>query len=65
MRRGELELRKVGTKNRLFDGRVMANLALYYIDWKEQQITTAFTFPTGGIVVHTQCRSYGDQGRRA
>ena len=39
---------EVGTKNRLFDGRVMANLALYYIDWKEQQITTAFTFPTGG-----------------
>ncbi|MGD9597009.1 MAG: TonB-dependent receptor [Steroidobacteraceae bacterium] len=39
---------EIGTKNRFFDGRLMANLALYYIDWKDQQITTQFTFPTGG-----------------
>lgn len=39
---------EIGTKNRFFDGRLMANLALYYIDWKNQQITAAYTFPTGG-----------------
>ena len=41
---------EVGTKNRFLDGRLMANLALYYIDWKDQQITASFTFPppTGG-----------------
>lgn len=39
---------EVGTKNRFLDGRLMANLALYYIDWKDQQITNQFTFPTGG-----------------
>jgi len=39
---------EIGTKNRFLDGRLMANLAVYYIDWKDQQITSAFTFPTGG-----------------
>ncbi|MGD9597019.1 MAG: TonB-dependent receptor [Steroidobacteraceae bacterium] len=39
---------EVGTKNRFLGGRLMANLALYYIDWKDQQITTQFVFPTGG-----------------
>lgn len=39
---------EIGTKNRFLDGRLMANLALYYIDWKDQQITSSFTFPTGG-----------------
>lgn len=41
---------EIGTKNRFLDGRLMANLALYYIDWKDQQITATFFFPppTGG-----------------
>ncbi|MBV6416398.1 MAG: Vitamin B12 transporter BtuB [Steroidobacteraceae bacterium] len=39
---------EIGTKNRFLDGRLMANLALYYIDWKDQQLTSSFTFPTGG-----------------
>ncbi|MCW5572158.1 MAG: TonB-dependent receptor [Steroidobacteraceae bacterium] len=39
---------EIGTKNRFLDGRLMANLALYYIDWKDQQITSSYTFPTGG-----------------
>lgn len=39
---------EIGTKNRFLDGRLMANLALYYIDWKDQQITTSYAFPTGG-----------------
>ncbi len=39
---------EVGTKNRFLGGRLMANLALYYIDWKDQQLTASYTFPTGG-----------------
>jgi len=39
---------EVGTKNTLFGGRMVANLALYYIDWDDQQLTATFTFPTGG-----------------
>lgn len=41
---------EIGTKNTLLDGRLSANLALYYIDWDKQQLTTAFTFPTGGTM---------------
>lgn len=41
---------EIGTKNTFFNGVLMANLALYYIDWSDQQITASFTFPppTGG-----------------
>lgn len=41
---------EIGSKNRFLDGRLMTNLALYYIDWKDQQITATFFFPppTGG-----------------
>lgn len=41
---------EIGTKNRFLDGRLTANLALYYIDWRNQQITATYTFPppTGG-----------------
>ncbi len=41
---------EIGTKNRFMNGRLMANLALYYIDWTDQQITATFFFPppTGG-----------------
>jgi len=41
---------EIGTKNTLLDGRLITNLSLYYIDWKKQQLTTAFTFPTGGTM---------------
>jgi iron complex outermembrane recepter protein len=36
---------ELGTKNRLLDGRLDLNAAVYYIDWTNQQITTAFNFP--------------------
>ena len=41
---------EVGTKNTFFDGVLLTNLAVYYIDWTDQQITSVFTFPppTGG-----------------
>lgn len=39
---------EIGSKNRLLDGRLMANIALFYMDWVDQQITASFTFPTGG-----------------
>jgi outer membrane receptor protein involved in Fe transport len=41
---------EVGTKNTFFDGVLLTNLAFYYIDWTNQQITSVFTFPppTGG-----------------
>ena len=41
---------EVGTKNTFFDGVLLTNLAVYYIDWTDQQITSIFTFPppTGG-----------------
>lgn len=41
---------ELGTKASLFDGRLDANVAVYYIDWDKQQLTTAFTFPTGGTM---------------
>jgi outer membrane receptor protein involved in Fe transport len=39
---------EVGTKNTVLDGRATLNMAVYYIDWTNQQLTTAYTFPTGG-----------------
>lgn len=39
---------EVGTKNTLLDGKMVVNLAAYYIDWTNQQLTTTFFFPTGG-----------------
>lgn len=39
---------EIGTKNTFFNGMLMANLALYYIDWSDQQISASYTFPTGG-----------------
>lgn len=41
---------ELGTKNSVFDGRLGINVAMYYIDWDKQQLTTAFTFPTGGTM---------------
>jgi iron complex outermembrane recepter protein len=41
---------EIGTKNTLLDGRLVTNLSLYYIDWEKQQLTTAYTFPTGGTM---------------
>lgn len=39
---------EIGTKNTFFNGMLMANLALYYIDWSDQQISASYSFPTGG-----------------
>lgn len=41
---------EIGTKNTFFNGVLLANLALYYVDWTDQQITASFIFPppTGG-----------------
>jgi iron complex outermembrane recepter protein len=39
---------EIGSKNELLDGRMTLNAAAYYIDWTNQQLTTAFTFPGGG-----------------
>lgn len=36
---------ELGAKNRLLDGRVIANAAIYYIDWTDLQINTS---PIGG-----------------
>lgn len=41
---------EIGSKNTLLDGRLGLNVAAYYIDWDKQQLTTAFTFPTGGTM---------------
>lgn len=39
---------EIGAKNTLLDGRMTANIAVYYTDWTNQQITGVFSFPTGG-----------------
>ncbi|MDX2143780.1 MAG: TonB-dependent receptor [Rhodospirillaceae bacterium] len=39
---------EIGTKNTFWDGRAVANVSAYYIDWSNQQLTTNFIFPTGG-----------------
>jgi iron complex outermembrane recepter protein len=39
---------EIGTKNSFMDGKLVLNAAVYYIDWKKQQLTSTFTFPTGG-----------------
>ena len=39
---------ELGSKNLLFDDRLMVNADIYYIDWRNQQLTTTFFFPTGG-----------------
>jgi iron complex outermembrane receptor protein len=36
---------EVGTKNSFFNGMVSTNLALFFIDWKDQQLTSNYTFP--------------------
>jgi len=39
---------EIGTKNTFLNGMLMTNLALYYIDWSDQQLTTSFFFPNEG-----------------
>jgi iron complex outermembrane receptor protein len=39
---------EIGAKNTLLDGRMIMNIAAYYTDWTNQQITGVFSFPTGG-----------------
>lgn len=36
---------EIGAKNTFLDDRLIANLAVYYTDWTNQQITGVFTFP--------------------
>ena len=39
---------EIGVKNSFRDGKLVLNAAAYYIDWKKQQLTSTFFFPTGG-----------------
>lgn len=39
---------EIGVKSSLLDGKLTLNAAAYFIDWKKQQLTTTFFFPTGG-----------------
>jgi iron complex outermembrane recepter protein len=39
---------ELGSKNELLGRRLTVNADVYYIDWTNQQITSSFTFPTGG-----------------
>jgi iron complex outermembrane receptor protein len=36
---------EVGTKNSFWNGMLSTNLAVYYIDWSDQQLTTTYYFP--------------------
>lgn len=39
---------EIGTKNRLFGGKVLLNLAAYYVDWTKQQLSASYNFPNNG-----------------
>lgn len=39
---------EIGTKNEFFDKRLTLNAAFFYVDWKNQQLTSSYFFPTGG-----------------
>ncbi|MEX2149752.1 MAG: TonB-dependent receptor [Steroidobacteraceae bacterium] len=39
---------EIGIKNSLMNGKLVLNAAAYSIDWKKQQLTSVFFFPTGG-----------------
>lgn len=39
---------EIGTKNEFFDRRLTVNAAFFYVDWKNQQLTSSYFFPTGG-----------------
>ncbi|MEO7773215.1 MAG: TonB-dependent receptor [Steroidobacteraceae bacterium] len=39
---------EIGTKNTFLDNRLTLNADVYFIDWINQQITSSYTFPTGG-----------------
>jgi len=41
---------EVGSKNTLFNGRMTLNAAVYFIDWTDQQLTTAATLSSGAPV---------------
>lgn len=45
---------EIGTKNTFLDGRLMANFALYYIDWTDQQITNVYQFPGSTTVSYVR-----------
>jgi len=42
---------ELGTKNRFFDRRLEMNLAVYYVDWTNQQITSSFVIPPGPATI--------------
>jgi outer membrane receptor protein involved in Fe transport len=39
---------EIGSKNTFLNNTLQFNVAAYYTDWSNQQLTTTFTFPTGG-----------------
>jgi iron complex outermembrane receptor protein len=39
---------EIGIKNELFGRGLTVNAALFYIDWKKQQLTSSYYFPGGG-----------------
>lgn len=41
---------EIGTKNTLRDGKMTLNAAVYFIDWKDQQLTTGATLTNGAPV---------------
>jgi iron complex outermembrane receptor protein len=43
---------EIGAKGRLFDGRVLLNAALFYIDWNNLQATAPGNFAIGAAVVN-------------
>lgn len=44
---------ELGVKNTLFDGRMNLNLAVYSIDWKDQQLTDTYTHTDGSSISYS------------
>lgn len=44
---------EIGTKNTLFEGRMTMNLAAFFIDWKDQQLTDTYVTPAGNSVSYS------------
>lgn len=44
---------ELGVKNTLFDGRMNLNLAAYYIDWSDQQLTDTYTYVDGSSISYS------------
>lgn len=39
---------EIGSKNSFLDGSLLVNVAAFYVDWSDQQLSSAYFFPTGG-----------------